>query len=176
MPIPTRTANSIKGLVEFVDYIAKRHDVSKLTILEIGSWAGTSASVFAKRFKSVICVDAWQPIKDTITERHDMKAVEIAFDSVKARHKNIRKIKHFSYEVAPMFDNNSIDIVYIDGEHTYRAVKKDIEDWLPKCRLFIAGHDYWPGKFPGVIKAVHESIGEPDRVFPDTSWIQEVKR
>jgi hypothetical protein len=48
------------------------------------------------------------------------------------------------------------DIVYIDAEHTYEAVKKDIAMWRPMAQHLIAGHDY--GVFPGVGKAVREAF------------------
>jgi hypothetical protein len=55
-------------------------------------------------------------------------------------------------------------------------VKRDIEICLPKCNLFISGHDYWKGRFEGVIKAVNENFGKPDHTFPDRSWIYKLKR
>ena len=40
--------------------------------------------------------------------------------------------------------DGSLDFVYIDGNHFYPAVKKDIELWWPKVRVggVMGGHDY----------------------------------
>lgn len=58
--------------------------------------------------------------------------------------------------------NGSLDIVYIDAEHSYDSVKADIIAWIPKVRLggILCGHDYDPtGDYDGLIQAVHEMLG-----------------
>lgn len=46
------------------------------------------------------------------------------------------------------------DFIFIDGDHSYEGVMKDIEAFLPHTR-FLCGHDFCD-KWPGVIKAVRE--------------------
>lgn len=50
-----------------------------------------------------------------------------------------------------------LDFIYIDGDHSYRGIKIDIELARKKVKVggFICGHDYTP-QFPGVIQAVDE--------------------
>jgi len=57
------------------------------------------------------------------------------------------------------FDNNYFDWVYIDGDHSYAAVKLDLELCLRKVKKngFITGDDYENHYF-GVIKAVTEFL------------------
>ena len=82
--------------------------------------------------------------------------------------------KKFSYEISNLFKDNAYDFIYIDADHKYESVIKDVELYLPKLKKggIIGGHDYCPYSWPDVIKAVDESIGEPDSVVWDTSWIK----
>ena len=56
------------------------------------------------------------------------------------------------------FKDNSIDAIYIDGNHTYEAVIEDIKYWTPKVKKggLIIGDDYLT--FKGVRKAVNDSF------------------
>lgn len=57
---------------------------------------------------------------------------------------------------------NSLDAIYIDAAHTYRAVKRDIENSRKVIRPggVIMGHDYNQRKFPGTFKAVNEFVAK----------------
>jgi hypothetical protein len=59
------------------------------------------------------------------------------------------------------FPDGYFDFVYIDANHFYTAVKRDIELWLPLIKKggVIGGHDYGKPKFPGVDRAVIEKFG-----------------
>jgi len=71
---------------------------------------------------------------------------------------------------AKLFEPESLDLVYIDGNHSYRSVKDDIRAWLPIVRTggILAGHDYEP-QYLGVIRAVDELL-EDVWFLPDTVW------
>jgi hypothetical protein len=49
-----------------------------------------------------------------------------------------------SEEAAPKIPDGSLDFAYIDANHAYEYVKRDIELWWPKIRDggMLAGHDY----------------------------------
>jgi len=63
--------------------------------------------------------------------------------------------------------NEQLDFVYIDANHRYEYVKKDIELYLPKIKKdgIICGHDFNHEK--GVTKAVKEIFGN---VFEFSRW------
>ncbi|MBY0356354.1 MAG: class I SAM-dependent methyltransferase [Candidatus Obscuribacterales bacterium] len=68
-----------------------------------------------------------------------------------------------SETAASIFDDNYFDWIYIDGNHLYECVKKDLHRYLPKVKQggYITGDDYanknawWQN---GVEKAVDEFI------------------
>jgi hypothetical protein len=75
--------------------------------------------------------------------------------------------------------NESLDFVYIDGDHSYLAVKDDIEKYYSKVKLggIIGGHDYAPLN-KDVMRAVDDFVKQHDRsrfyaVFPDWWYIKE---
>jgi len=63
-----------------------------------------------------------------------------------------------SEDVVSMIPDN-LDFVYIDGNHSYEFVKKDIELYYPKVREggVIGGHDFYKN-FLGVLTAVIEFV------------------
>jgi len=48
-----------------------------------------------------------------------------------------------------------VDFVYIDGNHTYKFVKSDLDLYYPKTRIALAGHDFH-FKCEGIQRAVTE--------------------
>ena len=55
------------------------------------------------------------------------------------------------------FANSSLDIIFLDGDHTYSAVVFDIKAWLPKLKKGgILGFDDFSWLFPGVVRAATE--------------------
>jgi len=75
-----------------------------------------------------------------------------------------------------MFEDRTVDFVYIDSWHHYSIVCMDIATWLPKVRPggWIAGHDYHRRLNSQVIPAVKALLSTPDKVFVDDSWIKRV--
>lgn len=171
--IDIRKAKTAKtGLIEMCNFIESKLG-KDITLVEIGSYAGISSSIFAQFFKTIHCIDPFLPGYDDNdgASKSDMIAVEKQFDEVVSFYNNIKKIKMKSVDASKLFENNSIDVVYIDGEHTYNAVKDDIKYWLPKIKKngIICGHDYQL-TFSGTIKAVDENFKDI-KIFPDTSWL-----
>jgi len=57
---------------------------------------------------------------------------------------NIRMVEADSVHAARVFDDGTLDIVYLDAGHTYDEVRADIQAWWPKVKPgeWLMGHDY----------------------------------
>ena len=144
-----------QGLADLTNYI----EGNNLTIAEIGSANGESASIFSRseKISKIYCIDMWK--KPDVEHEFDRKNIP-----------KVIKVKSLSEEAAPQFPDHEFDLVYIDASHGYEGIKKDIELWLPKTKRYISGHDY-TFKFMGVIQAVCEKFTRPNFVFADGSWM-----
>lgn len=82
-----------------------------------------------------------------------------------------------SVRAARIFDDRSLDFVFIDADHSYEAVRADIAAWLPKVRQggTLAGHDCSEADYPGVVRAVREAFGgDFTQPGPGSSWVVKV--
>jgi len=88
-----------------------------------------------------IAIDNW--IGDPHASLHSEEVFDQFCANINNNFPNQFYIKaHFAHAVA-CFENESIDLLHIDGYHTYAAVKDDFETWVPKMsqRGVILFHD-----------------------------------
>lgn len=76
----------------------------------------------------------------------------------------IKRMK--SSEAAQGEADESLEFVFVDGDHTYEGCLEDIKLWFPKLKKggVMLGHDYGPPSHAGVKKAVDEFFGKPDEL------------
>lgn len=162
-----------QGLRDLCKVIRQTLKTEDLTIVEVGSYAGESAVIWAQEFPQakIYCIDPFEGGFDEndICSNVDYTEIEAEFDSRTKDYKNIIKLKKYSTEVIQY-----CDVLYLDGDHTYYGVKRDILHWNQYTKSIIAGHDYCdsPEYLAGVKKAVNELLGKPDCIFQDTSWLK----
>jgi hypothetical protein len=170
----------INDLLELIDYI----EGNNLILVEIGSFKGESMEIFANsgKFSKIYCIDPWKNgYDDDDTSSNVVQFVESFFDKRKEKYPFVEKIKMTSLEAADAFQDTSIDIVYIDGDHRPEMVKKDIHKWFGKVKPngYISGHD-WYYRDGLIQKTIIETIGHPDHICEhvmyggngDGSWIK----
>ena len=161
-----KQSNTTKGLYDLICKYVDPTDV----VVELGSFAGVSSELFALHCERLYCVDRWETYWE-IRQQEYMVIAEQKFDSMANNYKNVIKIKSDTIEAVNQFEDNSIDLIYIDSDHSSERVTKEIVAWLPKIKDggFVAGHDI---NMPTVFNVV-TSYFDPTMIelFNDTSWI-----
>jgi len=113
----------------------------------------------------LVGVDLWSPIDwgneaDEGFRSYEQFPLEKYFNDVCSKVKkypNTKILRMDTVEASKEFPDNYFDFVFIDGDHTYEGVKRDIEAWKPKVYLngWIVGHDI---QMKGVKKAVKKTL------------------
>ena len=105
--------------------------------VELGSHSGNSYLGFCQSVKasgqSTLCfaIDTWSG------DQHAGYYDDEIFDTLEAYHNpeygNFSELVRTTFDEAlDKFTDSSIDLLHIDGLHTYKAVRHDFETWLPK--------------------------------------------
>lgn len=136
-------------------------------LLEIGSATGDSIEIFHECNNDIVIVsiDPW----DWANPMFNLSKEETyEFFLNRTKDWNVIPIKEHSHNIVNLFPDNFFDAIYIDADHSYYSVKKDIEMSLPKTKGWLGGHDY--SEKYGTVRAVHETTNNV-QVFSDTSWL-----
>lgn len=171
----TKAAN-IKGWMSIseLEWLAKAAR-NKLAIVEFGCYHGRSTRALADHMNGLIlAVDPWNG--QYYDNNGDLINIiePAAYDGFKQNLKDhidsgrVQMMKCHSWEFPAL--PFTVDMVFIDGDHRYEEVKKDIK--IAKRLLrpggLIAGHDYTHTDWPGVKQAVDESFRNCQ--FHDSIW------
>jgi predicted O-methyltransferase YrrM len=148
---------------------------SSKRIVEIGSWAGRSATAIASHTPGMLfCVDTWERalthmngakleptlFNEFLTNTSGLPVVPVMMDSLTAAER---------FRKAGMV----FDMIFIDASHEGPAVRADIEAWRPLLAegAIFCGHDYGFAGWPDVKTVVDEMLGDVHVV--DTIWWME---
>jgi predicted O-methyltransferase YrrM len=114
-------------------------------IVEIGSYRGRSAAAWYQGIQgrgTLYCIDPW----DAAYPEGLPSDYEIFKTQMKMMGYAPTVLRMSSMEAALLFDDGSLDIVFIDGNHA--EVGLDIDRWLPKLKPMglLCGHDWRRGR------------------------------
>jgi hypothetical protein len=124
--------------------------------VEIGTWDGGFASAILEHTpcKTLYCVDPYKHFDQSIYKDGMNDLTQQQFDE---KYNRVKKwltdkygsrvvfLRMTSEEAVSQFENNSIDFVYVDGNHGFEYVYKDIDMWYPKVKQdgFLCGDDVY---------------------------------
>jgi hypothetical protein len=119
-------------------------------IAEIGVRQGFNFNfMVAHNPKEAVAVDCW--IDDGVLGRndscHNQQGLDIQYNKFKdsVADKPFVKIhRGYSFDVVKDFPDDYFDLIFIDADHTYPGISRDLVDWWPKVKKggVFCGHDY----------------------------------
>jgi hypothetical protein len=141
--------------------ISSRNEFGKLlndrglikVAVEVGTHRGVFARILLKKWKGqmLYCIDPWEVLPGY---EYQAKFLDGGNESREGDYKEcLKNLKEFdgryllSRSTSPreseQFEDKSVSFVYLDGDHSYKAVLADLKAWWPKVRTggILAGHD-----------------------------------
>jgi len=136
----------MRGAAEFVK---SKFDFPVL-IAEVGVERGKNALDMLENMSisQIFLVDDYLPYTDYLGGFCPADIQEMVFkdmlERVKSFSDKVTVVNESSLEVVSKFADNYFDFVYIDGNHNYESVKRDMAAWLPKVKVggVLGGHDF----------------------------------
>ena len=120
---------------DFINYFKPK------VVVELGSYYGCSTFAFMQAIKDFsidskfYAVDTWAG--DDFTKNDYKENVYLAFSDVVNKcfdNKKLIMLRKTFDEAVKEFNDNSIDLLHIDGSHHYEDAKHDCETWIKKVK------------------------------------------
>ena len=116
--------------------------------VEIGTYKAEYTVEFAKEGLEIYTVDPWIISRDYTNPRGQAR-LGFQYEHSKrvlTPYPNAHVIRKTSMDAVEDFPDESLDFVYIDGNHIFKNVAEDLWEWSRKVRKggIVAGHDYLP--------------------------------
>jgi predicted O-methyltransferase YrrM len=130
--------------------VAQELGARPMDILEIGSWHGASTLTWGEAIQlyhasggSIGCIDLWKPFFDEAANQsalyrrlNALAETEQAMEDFRTNMKlmpvciTLKTMRGFSQDILPTL-SGPYDIIYIDGDHAYSAVRRDLALAIP---------------------------------------------
>jgi hypothetical protein len=168
----------------WADFI-NTHQFSK--VAEVGVWKGEFAKGLISQCPSIQCytlVDSWRHLDGwnkpfNISDDEFAHVYRQAMEAVAFSGNKVRVLRGTTLEVRDQIDDQSLDFVYIDGDHSLRGIVVDAISMWPKLREggVLAGDDftenvwqhsreYEPSLVNPFMRYFADAVGEELNVLP----------
>ena len=118
------------------------------TILPSINYIGVDPYEAGYDLNDIFCLDVQKLFNEAIPQNAMNRLFNVVSSNLHKFEGRAKLIREKSWIAADQFADGSFDLVYIDGDHTYEGVKKDLNAWYPKIRVggIICGDDIgWAG-------------------------------
>ena len=127
--------------------------------------------------KKVYAVDPYMPYDDGpggyVTQEVIDRVKQCMLNNIEPHKEKVEFINKMSKDAVNEIPDGSLDYIFIDGDHSYEAVAKDMELYYSKVKSggIFAGHDKG---LPGVDRAIDEFAAKmgynPPEVVSNACW------
>lgn len=172
-----------RNYYEVLQKLIKDRKIQKLA--EVGVFKGRNLrNILRSDCKDVlsdyVAVDPWCRVRE-LTSQDRGKCLRTKDNEWDTMYKNVcsytpyfkqlRILRLSSIEAAILFPKEYFDLVFIDADHIYSEVKRDIEAWLPLVKKggILCGHDLGM-MYPDVEKVITEKFGNYEDIDQDADW------
>ncbi len=160
-----------------VDQIPSYNLASGICV-EIGTWEGgfTEHILAKENVSKIYCVDPYKHFinneypdgMNSLTQEEFDKKYETCYLNLTSKfNSKVEFIRKTSIEASYQFADESLDFVYIDGNHDYKYVLEDLKTWYPKVKKggYICGDDIYSTDLNE-----HDKDGNITRVWSSNCW------
>lgn len=118
--------------------------------VEVGSFKGAFSKTILQNWNGKIyMVDVWRSLPtdeydDASNALYNDTSYSEAMKSIQGFEDRAFMLRMKSSQAIELFDDESLDFIYIDANHAYDFVKEDMRLWYPKLKKggLFCGHDY----------------------------------
>jgi len=119
--------------------------------VEVGVLSGENARNWISTWKGhLYCVDPWAPQDPRVyKERQDWTDFEACYKECQKLaeqfYPRVTLLRMLSEKAMLLFPDESLDTVYVDGNHAYESAMADFDGWWAKIKPggVLGAHDYW---------------------------------
>lgn len=135
-------------------------------MIELGVWKGRSlcsiADIIKRKNIKVYAIDTFNGTENEGDAHKEAKEVDLQ----QIFKDNLEKfgISPIIYSMTTNEASKQIpittkfDLIFIDADHSFEAITQDLNNWIPKCKGIIAGHDYERDTISKVVNSTFSSI------------------
>ena len=139
----------------------------KKIIIQLGTALGFGAMVLASHGGKVYTIDNYKILESKfgsiLLNKTESNSISNVISQYLDLFGGISLIYGDTAESSIKFEDNSVDLLYIDADHTYNGVKRDYYSWINKVKYggIILFHDY-SSYFPDIPKFIDIEIKQEE--------------